>query len=140
MKQLLDVSNIKNVKFTGVSFIDDIVGLGEKRIAIDVKHFYRLDLEAHNVELVIDRKSLNEYRDERNKVLLEQENYAEFDHMNSMLAMLEHDFFSIDRIKLFYRDKDNLSGEYVIDTSDEDEIDMTSEVKNKELRLKVHSK
>lgn len=83
---------------------------------------------------------MNEYRDERNKVLLEQENYAEFDHMNSMLAMLEHDFFSIDRIKLFYRDKDNLSGEYVIDTSDEDEIDMTSEVKNKELRLKVHSK
>ena len=29
MKQLLDVENVKNVKFTAVSFIDDIVGFGE---------------------------------------------------------------------------------------------------------------
>lgn len=140
MRQLLDVSNIKNVEFIGVSFIDDIVGLGEKRIAIDMQHFSGLELEADNIELVIDQKSLNEYREERNKVLLEQENYAEFDHMNSMLAMLEHDFFSIDRIKLFYRDKHNLSGEYVIVTSDEDAVDMTSDVQNEELRLKVQSK
>ncbi|MEY8561355.1 hypothetical protein AALF85_11670 [Jeotgalicoccus halotolerans] len=140
MKQLLDVSDIENIKITGVSFADDIVGLGEKRITIDVKHFNRLQLKENEVELVINRKSLADYQDERNKALLERENYAEFDHMNSMLAMLEHDFFSIDRIKLFYRNADNLSGEYVVDTSNENLVAMKSEVHNGELILKVHSK
>lgn len=86
MKQLLDVENVKNVKFTAVSFIDDIVGLGEKRIAVDAKHFERIDLNEDNIELVIDRKSLNEYREERNKILLAREDYAEFDHLNSKIG------------------------------------------------------
>ena len=137
MKQLLDVENVKNVKFTAVSFIDDIVGLGEKRIAVDAKHFERIDLNEDNIELVIDLKSLNEYREERNKILLAREDYAEFDHLNSMLAMLEHDFFSIDRIKLFYRDADNLSGEYVVDTSNDEIVEMISVINNNELNLTV---
>src|SRR5690625_953409 len=137
MKQLLDVSDIKNIKITGVSFADDIVGLGEKRITIDVKHFNRLELKENEAELVINRKSLADYQDERNKALLERENYAEFDHMNSMLAMLEHDFFSIDRIKLFYRNADNLSGEYVVDTSNDEIVEMISVINNNELNLTV---
>lgn len=44
MKQLLDVSNLNNIEFTGVSFIDDIVGLGEKRITLDMKHFKELNI------------------------------------------------------------------------------------------------
>ncbi|MGO1923957.1 MAG: hypothetical protein ACTH14_09030 [Jeotgalicoccus sp.] len=140
MKQLLDVSNLNNIEFTGVSFIDDIVGLGEKRITLDMKHFKELNIKTDKIKLVINRKSLNDYKEERNKELLQHENYAEFDHLNSMLAMLEHDFISIDKIKLLYRDNEKISGEYVIDTSDEDEVDMTSEVQNKELRLKVQSK
>lgn len=139
MKQLLNTSDIDNVEFTGVSFIDDIVGLDEKRIFIDMKHFNRLDLKPEKVELAINQKSLSDYMEERNKTLLEQENYAEFDHMNTMLGMLEHDFFSIDKIKLFYRDENNLSGEYIIDTSDEDEAGMKSETHDGELILTVKS-
>src|SRR5699024_11340904 len=41
--------------FTRVSFADDIVGLGEKRITIDVKHFNRLELKENEAELVINR-------------------------------------------------------------------------------------
>src|SRR5699024_671271 len=101
MNQLLDVSEINKVEFTGVSFIDDIVGLGEKKIALDIKHFSDLNLESDRVELVIDRKSLADFMEERNKILLGYENYPEFDHMNSMVVMLEYDFNSIDKIKLF---------------------------------------
>ncbi|WP_020007186.1 hypothetical protein [Salinicoccus albus] len=139
MKQLLNISNIDNVEFTGVSFIDDVVGIDEKRIFIDMKHFNRLDLKSEKVELAINQKSLSDYMEERNKTLLKQENYAEFDHMNNMLGMLEHDFFSIDKIKLFYRDENNLSGEYIIDTSDEDEAGMASETHDGELILTVKS-
>lgn len=139
MKQLLDVSNLSNIEFTGVSFIDDIVGLGEKRITIDMQYFKELDIKSDKIKLVINRKSLNEYKEERNKELLLHENYAEFDHLNSMLAMLEHDFISIDRIKLFYLDNEKISGEYVIDTSDEDQVDMKSEVYDASLILKVVS-
>src|SRR5690625_1030704 len=99
MNQLLDVSEVNKVKFTAVSFIDDIVGLGEKKIAVNIEHFSRVDLEHDRVELVIDRKSLSDYMEERNAVLLEHENYPEFDHANSMLVMLEYDFNSIDKIK-----------------------------------------
>ncbi len=137
MNQLLDVSDINKVRFTAVSFIDDIVGLGEKRIAINIEHFSRLDLKQDEVALVIDRKSLSEYMEERNEVLLEHENYSEFDHANSMLVMLEYDFNSIDKIKLFYKDENNLSGEYVIDTSDEDLVDMKSVTEDGELVLKL---
>lgn len=140
MNQLLDVSDINKVKFTGVSFIDDIVGLGEKKIAINIQHFSGLNLESDKVELVINRKSLADFMEERNDVLLEHENYPEFDHVNSMLVMLEYDFNSIDKIKLFYKDEDNLSGEYVIDTSDEDIVDMKSETRDGELVLKLSSK
>lgn len=140
MNQLLDVSDVNKVKFTAVSFIDDIVGLGEKKIAINIEHFSRLDLKDDRVELVIDRKSLADYMEERNEVLLEHENYPEFDHANSMLVMLEYDFNSIDRIKLFYKDEGNLSGEYVIDTSDEELVDMESVTEDGELVLKISSK
>lgn len=140
MNQLLDVSDVSNVKFTGVSFIDDIVGLGEKKIALDIKHFRYLNLKSDKVELVIDRKSLAKFLEGRNEVLLQYENYPEFDHMNSMIVMLEYDFNSIDRIKLFYKDEHNLSGEYVIDTSDEDIVAMKSEFDDKELVLKVDTK
>ena len=140
MNQLLDVSEVNKVKFTAVSFIDDIVGLGEKKIAVNIEHFSRVDLEHDRVELVIDRKSLSDYMEERNAVLLEHENYPEFDHANSMLVMLEYDFNSIDKIKLFYKDADNLSGEYVIDTSDEDSVAMKSEMRDGELILKISSK
>ena len=140
MNQLMDVSEIDEVKFTAVSFIDDIVGLGEKKIAINIEHFKRLDLERDQVELVIDRKSLADYMEERNEVLLEHENYSEFDHANSMIVMLEYDFNSIDRIKLFYKDAGNLSGEYVIDTSDEDFVGMGSELRDGELILKIRTK
>ena len=51
--------------------------------------------------------------------------------------MLEHDFFSIDRIKLFYRDADNLSGEYVVDTSNDEIVEMISVINNNELNLTV---
>src|SRR5699024_8587522 len=119
MNQLLDVSDVNNVNFTGVSFIDDIVGLGEKKIALDIKHFNDLKLESDKVELVINRESLAEFMEGRNEILLEYENYPEFDHMNSMIVMLEYDFNSIDRIKLFYKNEHNLSGEYVIDRSEE---------------------
>lgn len=140
MNQLLDVSDINKVKFTAVSFIDDIVGLGEKKIAVNIEHFSRVDLEHDRVELVIDRKSLSDYMEERNAVLLKHENYPEFDHANSMLVMLEYDFNSIDKIKLFYKGADNLSGEYVIDTSDGDRVDMESVSRDGELVLKVRSK
>lgn len=140
MNQLLDVSDVRNVKFTGVSFIDDIVGLGEKKIALDIKHFRDLNLKSDKMELVIDRKSLAKFLEGRNEVLLQYENYPEFDHMNSMIVMLEYDFNSIDRIKLFYKDEHNLSGEYVIDTSDEDIVAMKSEFDDKELVLKVDTK
>lgn len=139
MKQLLDVSDINNVNFTGVSFIDDIVGLEEKRLFIDTKHFNRIELESDRVELAINQQSLSEYKKERNKILLEHENYSEFDHMNSMLGMLEHDFFSIDKIKLYYRDEKDLPGEYVIDTSEEDETGMKSRTRDGELILAVKS-
>src|SRR5699024_8542056 len=137
MKQLLDVENVKHVTFTAVSFIDGIVGLGEKRIAVDAKHLERIDVNEDRIELVIHRKSLNDYREERNKILWAREDDAEFDHLNSMLAMLEHDFFSIDRIKLFYRDADNLSGEYVVDTSNDEIVEMISVINNNELNLTV---
>lgn len=140
MNQLLDVSEINKVKFTGVSFIDDIVGLGEKKIALDIKHFSDLNLESDKVELVINRKSLADFMEERNKILLGYENYPEFDHMNSMVVMLEHDFNSIDKIKLFYKNEHNLSGEYVIDTSDEDIVAMKSEPRDGELVLRLSSK
>ena len=140
MNQLLDVSDVNNVNFTGVSFIDDIVGLGEKKIALDIKHFNDLNLESDKVELVINRESLAEFMEGRNEILLEYENYPEFDHMNSMIIMLEYDFNSIDRIKLFYKDERNLSGEYVIDTSDEDIVAMKSEFDDRELVLKLDIK
>lgn len=140
MNQLLDVSEINKVEFTGVSFIDDIVGLGEKKIALDIKHFSDLNLESDRVELVIDRKSLADFMEERNKILLGYENYPEFDHMNSMVVMLEYDFNSIDKIKLFYKNEHNLSGEYVIDTSDEDIVAMKSESRDGELVLRLSSK
>ena len=140
MNQLLDVSDVSNVKFTGVSFIDDIVGLGEKKIALDIKHFNDLNLESDKMELVINRESLAKFMDGRNKNLLEYENYPEFDHMNSMIVMLEYDFNSIDRIKLFYKDEHNLSGEYVIDTSDEDLVAMKSETRDGELVLNLDIK
>ncbi|WP_462422141.1 hypothetical protein [Salinicoccus sp. Marseille-QA3877] len=137
MNQLLDVSDVNNVNFTGVSFIDDIVGLGEKKIALDIKHFNDLNLESDKVDLVINRESLAKFMDGRNEILLEYENYPEFDHMNSMIVMLEYDFNSIDRIKLFYKDENNLSGEYVIDTSDEDIVAMKSETHDGELILNL---
>lgn len=140
MNQLMDVSDIDNVTFTSALFIDDIVGLGEKRIGIDIKHFSRLNLESDKVELVINRKSLADYMEERNAVLLENEHYSEFDHMNSMLVMLEHDFNSIDKIKLFYQDANKLSGEYVIDTSNEDLVDMSTGTGDGELVLKLSAK
>lgn len=140
MNQLLVVSDVNNVNFTGVSFIDDIVGLGEKKIALDIKHFSDLNLDSDKVELVINRESLAEFMAGRNAVLLEYENYPEFDHMNSMIVMLEYDFNSIDRIKLFYKDEHNLSGEYVIDTSDEDVVAMKSEFDESELVLKLDIK
>lgn len=139
MKRLLDVSNLNNIEFTGVSFIDDIVGLGEKRITLDMKHFKELNIKTDQIQLVINRKSLNDYKEERNKELLQHENYAEFDHLNSMLAMLEHDFISIDKLKLFYRDNEKISGEYVIDTSDEDKVGMKSEFDDASLILSVVS-
>lgn len=137
MKHLLDVSNLNNIEFTGIAFIDDIVGLGEKRIAIDMKHFTTVDIQADKIKLVINRKSLNDYKEARNKELLLHENYAEFDHLNSMLAMLEHDFISIDRIKMFYMDHDNLSGEYVVDTSDDEAVSLNSSVDKESLTLEV---
>lgn len=140
MNQLLDVSEVNKVKFTAVTFIDDIVGLGEKKIAVNIEHFSRVNLDQERIELVIDRKSLSDYMEERNAVLLEHENYPEFDHANSMLVMLEYDFNSIDKIKLFYKDADNLSGEYVIDTSDEDSVAMESEMRDGELILKISLK
>lgn len=139
MKQLLDVSNLNNIEFTGVSFIDDILGLGEKSITLDMKHFKELNIKTDQIKLVINRKSLNDYKEERNKELLQHENYAEFDHLNSMLAMLEHDFISIDKLKLFYRDNEKISGEYVIDTSDEDKVGMKSEFDDASLILSVVS-
>ena len=140
MNQLLDVSDVNNVKFTGVPFIDDIVGLGEKKIALDIKHFTDLNLEPDKVELIINRESLADFMEGRNEILLQYENYPEFDHMNSMIVMLEYDFNSIDRIKLFYKDERNLSGEYVIDTSDEDIVAMKSEFDDRELVLKLDIK
>lgn len=137
MKHLLDVSNLNNIEFTGIAFIDDIVGLGEKRIAIDMKHFTTVDIQADKIKLVINRKSLNDYKEARNKELLLHENYAEFDHLNSMLAMLEHDLISIDRIKMFYMDHDNLSGEYVVDTSDDEAVSLNSSVDKESLTLEV---
>lgn len=140
MNQLLDVSDVNNVKFTGVSFIDDIVGLGEKKIALDIKHFSGVNLESDKVALIINRASLAKFMEGRNDILLEYENYPEFDHMNSMIVMLEYDFNSIDRIKLFYKDEHNLSGEYVIDTSDEDIVAMKSEFDDRELVLELNIK
>src|SRR5699024_9781415 len=99
-----------------------------------------LKLESDKVELVINRESLAEFMVGRNAVLLEYENYPEFDHVNSMIVMLEYDFNSIDRIKLFYKDEHNLSGEYVIDTSDEDVVAMKSEFDESELVLKLDIK
>ena len=73
MNQLLDVSDVNNVKFTGVSFIDDIVGLGEKKIALDIKHFTDLNLEPDKVELIINRESLADFMEGRNEILLQYE-------------------------------------------------------------------
>src|SRR5699024_5133089 len=109
MNQLLDVSDVNNVKFTGVTFIDDNVVLNEKKIAIDYKHVHDLKLEPDKVELIINRESLADFMEGCNEILLQYENYPEFDHMNSMIVMLEYDFNSIDRIKLFYKDERNLS-------------------------------
>src|SRR5699024_11855562 len=99
-----------------------------------------LKLESDKVELVINRESLAEFMEGRNEILLEYENYPEFDHMNSMIVMLEYDFNSIDRIKLFYKNEHNLSGEYVIDTSNEDIVAMKSESCDGELVLKLNIK
>lgn len=137
MTQLLNTSKIEGVNIQAVTFIDDIVGLGEKRLSIDRKHFDDLEITEELVTMIINRPSLLEYTSERNKALLEYENYSEFDHLNSMVAMLEHDFFSIDKVKLFYIDDDQLSGEAVIDTSDDERVKMTSEVREDQLILTI---
>lgn len=137
MTQLLDTSKLEDVSIHTITYIDDIVGLGEKKLSIDRKHFDDLEISESVLKMHINRASLEEFTKERNKELLEYENYSEFDHLNSMVAMLEHDFFSIDKVKFFFRDENHLSGEAVIDTSDEEQVKMTSEVSGKSLILTI---
>ena len=54
-----------------------------------------------------------------------------------MVTMLEYDFFSIDKVKLFYINDDQLSGEAVIDTSDDELVEMMSEIKDQQLILTI---
>ena len=137
MTQLLDTSKVEDVTIQAVTFIDDIVGLGEKRLSIDEKHFDEIKLGENRIVMKINRSSLKEYTEERDKTLLEYENYPEFDHLNTMVTMLEYDFFSIDKVKLFYINDDQLSGEAVIDTSDDELVEMTSEIKDQQLILTI---
>ena len=137
MTQLLDTSKVEDVTIQAVTFIDDIVGLGEKRLSIDEKHFDEIKLGENRIVMKINRSSLKEYTEERNKTLLEYENYPEFDHLNTMVTMLEYDFFRIDKVKLFYINDDQLSGEAVIDTSDDELVEMTSEIKDQQLILTI---
>ena len=137
MTQLLDTSKVEDVTIQAVTFIDDIVGLGEKRLSIDEKHFDEIKLGEDRIVMKINRSSLKEYTEERNKTLLEYENYPEFDHLNTMVTMLEYDFFSIDKVKFYYINDDQLSGEAVIDTSDDELVEMMSEIKDQQLILTI---